>query len=141
MFTEVQFNEYLDRIRRQVCSRCPEHPPDGAGGKGCGVEAHLTRLVGALHGVGDDDRGEPSLDQARAEVCAECALQHRKGSPCPMDYLAVLVVEAKETADPCREQWEYVRRRRSCRARANKVPVREMCRAYEEATGTFIGCD
>lgn len=43
--------------------------------------------------------------------------------------------------DDHREQWECLRRRLAHLPRPAKVPVAEMIRAYEEATGTWIGCD
>jgi hypothetical protein len=58
-----------------------------------------------------------------------------------MDFLSVLVVEAVETVGERRAQFEDLRRRLSKPAKLNKVCIAELCRKYEEATGTCIGCD
>jgi hypothetical protein len=39
------------------------------------------------------------------------------------------------------EQWEHLRRRLTPRPEATPHYVAELCRAYEEATETPIGCD
>jgi hypothetical protein len=39
------------------------------------------------------------------------------------------------------EQWERWRRRWNPRSNGTRPPVTELCRAYEEATGTRTGCD
>ncbi len=50
----------------------------------------------------------------------------------------VLEVEGE---DETQEQWEVLRRRLSPPPQRQRVPVAEMYRAYEEATGTLVGCD
>src|SRR5205807_190632 len=83
----------------EVCGRCVERPPGGPPcaplGKRCGVEMHLPRLVDAIHDV-HSDLVAPYLDNNRSKICAHCALLNSRCCPCPMDYLAVLVVEAAE---------------------------------------------
>jgi hypothetical protein len=94
--------EYLDEIREQVCSRCIERPPGGPPcaplGKPCGLELHLPKLLRAVHEV-QSPFIAPYLDHNRCEICADC--EHNGGSdcPCPMDYLAVLAVQAIDTVD------------------------------------------
>ena len=42
---------------------------------------------------------EPYLENNRHKICETCALDHSSCCPCPMDYLAVLLVQAVETVD------------------------------------------
>jgi hypothetical protein len=102
MLTQERLAEYLEEIRQHVCRRCVERPPGGPPcvpqGKECGVELHLSELVDAIHEKRSDWIG-PYLDNNRHKVCEQCALHHGPSCPCPMDYLAVLVVEAVEAVD------------------------------------------
>lgn len=107
MVTEPELDEYLDEIRAQVCSRCVERPPNGPPcaplGKPCGVELHLAEIVNAVHQV-RSDLIEPYLKNNRQCICENCFFHHNTDvCPCPMDYLAVLLVEAVETVDRRRE--------------------------------------
>jgi hypothetical protein len=107
MLTEAELSEYLDEIRRQVCSRCIERPPGGPPcaplGKQCGVEVHLPQLIEAIHEV-RSGLIEPYLGNNRRKICEHCAALHSDLCPCPMDYLAVLVVQAVETVDKRRQE-------------------------------------
>ncbi len=102
MVTAAELSEYLDEIRQQVCTRCVERPPGGPPceplGKQCGVEMHLPALIDAIHGVSSDSI-VPYLDRNRQVICARCPRRHASDCPCPMDYLAVLLVQAVETVD------------------------------------------
>src|SRR6266568_439667 len=102
MLTEPEIQEYLDEIRKQVCSRCVERPPGGPPcaplGKNCGVEMHLGNLVESIHQV-SSKLLEPYLERNRNDICQKCAFLDSAICPCPMDYLAALVVEAVETVD------------------------------------------
>lgn len=106
MVTETDTNEYLEEIRREVCSRCVERPPGGPPcaplGKSCGIELHLPELIesiGQVHSPGI----APYLRHNRAGICSHCAFLHSSICPCPMDYLSVLLVEAVETVDERRK--------------------------------------
>jgi hypothetical protein len=48
---------------------------------------------------------------------------------------------AAEAADERQEQWECLRRYLSHPPMENQIKRAELYRAYEEATGTLIGCD
>ncbi len=102
MQATVDYGEYLEEIRQQVCSRCVERPPGGPPcaplGKTCGVEAHFPQLIEAIRAV-KSGLIEPSLQQNRQTICEHCAALHGSACPCPMDYLAVLLVQAVETVD------------------------------------------
>jgi hypothetical protein len=106
MLTEVQLAEYLDEIRQQVCSRCIERPPGGPPcapvGKQCGIEMHLPELIDSIHGVQSNGIAQ-YLNANREQICTKCPLLHSQLCPCPMDYLAVLLVQAVETVDRRRE--------------------------------------
>jgi hypothetical protein len=109
MVTETKLNEYLDEIRKEVCSRCVERPPGGPPcaplGKQCGVEMHLPQIIDAIHEVRSDWIA-PYLENNRHRICETCALHHSSICPCPMDYLAVLLVQAVETVDQRHEEAE-----------------------------------
>ena len=106
MPTQLELAEYLDEIREQVCSRCVERPPDGPPcaplGKQCGIEMHLPQLIDSIHGVNSAGI-EQYLDCNREQICKTCPLLHSHLCPCPMDYLAVLLVQAVETVDQRRQ--------------------------------------
>jgi hypothetical protein len=102
MTAATQLTDYLDEIRKQVCTHCVERPPGGPPcvplGKQCGIELHLPELIDAIHGVSSDSI-VPYLDSNRHLICETCARHYKSDCPCPMDYLAVLLVQAVETVD------------------------------------------
>jgi hypothetical protein len=102
MVSEAELVEYLDEIRTQVCSRCVERPAGGPPcaplGKQCGVEMHLPQLIDSIHAV-QSPLLQPYLEHNRSGICDKCALLHSSVCPCPMDYLAFLLVRAVETVD------------------------------------------
>jgi len=107
MIAETELEEYLDEIRRAVCSRCVERPEGGPPcaplGKPCGVELHLPQLVESVHEV-HSSLIAPYLACDREHICTTCANLHSDHCPCPMDTLAVLVVGAIERVDRRRRQ-------------------------------------
>ena len=103
MVSEAELSEYLDEIRKQVCSRCVERPPEGPPcaplGKQCGVELHLPQLIEAIHEIKSGSIA-PYLENNRQRVCEHCDhLNDFSKCPCPLKYLAVLIVQAVETVD------------------------------------------
>jgi hypothetical protein len=140
MIAKAELQEYEAEIRRHVCSRCVERPAGGPPcaplGKRCGVEMHLPQLVASIHEVHSDLAG-PYIEHNRQEICAHCALLHSSICPCPMDYLGVLLIEAVESVD----------RRRAERGQAPPprpivdADVQAIAKAYQEAVGTWTGCD
>jgi hypothetical protein len=102
MVAEAELAEYLDEIRKQVCSRCIELPPGAPPcaplGKVCGIEQHLPELIDAIHEKHSDSI-VPYLMNNRHKVCEHCAQLHSSICPCPLDYLAVLLVGAVEEVD------------------------------------------
>ncbi len=139
MLAEVEMDVYLEEIRREVCSRCVERPAGGPPclplGKVCGVELHLAKLVEAVHEV-KSELIDPYLDNNRKKVCEGCTFLHSDHCPCPMDTLAVLVVEAVEAVDQRLEGLFSAVGRAPSRADLDEVR-----RAYLKATGTWTGCD
>jgi len=108
MIAEAELAEYLDEIRMQVCSRCVERPPGGPPclpqGKQCGVELHLPQLIEAIHQIKSGSI-IPYLENNQQQVCEYCAnLNNFSICPCPLRYLAVLIVQAVETVDLRRQQ-------------------------------------
>src|SRR6202035_3752578 len=83
-------------------SRCVERPPGGPPcaplGKVCGIEMHLPQIIDSIHQV-KSHLIEPYLQTNRQRVCEGCAFLHSSICPCPMDYLAVLLVQAVEAVD------------------------------------------
>jgi hypothetical protein len=102
MLTESEIQEYLDEIRKQVCSRCVERPPGGPPcaplGKECGIEMHLSQLIDSIHEINSDYISR-YLVHNREKICQDCALLKTDVCPCPLHYLTVLIVEAVETVD------------------------------------------
>jgi hypothetical protein len=143
--TEAELQEYLDEIRQEVCSRCVERPaegpPCGPLGKPCGVELHLPQLIEAVHQV-HSDLMAPYLETNRREVCQTCPFLHQNDfCPCPMDSLAVLVVQAIEAVDQRHARRERGQKLVASLAGHERPDMEEVARVYEEATGTWVGCD
>src|SRR6266511_256911 len=61
--------------------------------------------------------------------------------PCPMDYLSALVVEAVETVDRRRDDRERDRDFLADQSDWRPADIEEVRRAYEEARGSWTGCD
>jgi hypothetical protein len=143
MVAQAEISEYLAEIREQVCSRCVERPPGGPPcaplGKDCGVELHLPALIDSIHDV-HSQWIEPYLEHNRAGICEQCAFLHSSICPCPMDYLAVLIVQAVETVDERRQQGNQEQVDLAL-AEADPAKLEEIVRLYAEAAGTWKGCD
>jgi len=144
MLAEAEVAEYLTQIRTDVCSRCPERPAGGPPcaplGKQCGVELHLPQLIASIQEV-NSSLGGPYLEHNRKQICESCAFLHSSICPCPMDYLAVLLVGAVEAVD---ERHERLGRRDSPGRgfpENRESWLGEIARAYDEAIGTWTGCD
>jgi hypothetical protein len=94
--------EYLEEIRREVCSHCVEKPPGGPPceplGKRCGIEMHLPQLIASVRAVRSRSM-VPYTEHNREHICATCPDHYSSICPCPMDYLGVLLVEAIEAVD------------------------------------------
>jgi hypothetical protein len=92
----------MDEIRREVCSRCIERPVGGPPclplGKRCGIELHPLEYMNAIHKA-NSNVIDPYLENLHSDVCSLCADKGCTGCPCPMDYLAGLLVRAIETVD------------------------------------------
>jgi hypothetical protein len=64
---------------------------------------HLPELIDSIHAV-QSQRIDPYLAHNRMEICTRCDFLHNSMCRCPMDYLAVLLVQAVETVDKRREE-------------------------------------
>lgn len=121
MCVEPEIQEYLDEIRKQVCSRCVERPPGGPPcaplGKECGIEMHLPQLIESIREVKSRSI-RPYLDHNHQIICQNCELLNTDVCPCPLHYLAVLIVEAVETVDE-----RHRLNRLALTARATEEPV------------------
>ncbi len=144
MRSETELAEYLSEIRKDVCTRCVERPPGGPPcgplGKWCGVEQNLSELVDAVQ----DAHGfsmEPYCDSTERHVCDHCPARDSSSCPCPMEQLLVLVVQAVEAVDARRTQRVEGLRRAKALPGREKADVQAIARAYEEAAGTWTGCD
>jgi hypothetical protein len=116
-------------------------PPCGPLGKPCGVELHLPQLVESVRQVHSDLIG-PYLATNRHEVCEQCPyLHHADYCPCPMDSLAVLVVEAIEAVDRRRQRRGHGQEVVETLPGRDRSDLAEVTRAYEAAAGTWVGCD
>ena len=144
MSAQAELNEYLDEIRQEVCTCCVERPQGGPPcaplGKQCGIELFLPQLVDAIH---ETHSGliAPYLANNRRKICEHCAFLHSSSCPCPMDTLAVLLVEAVEAVDERRERRAIGRRLLSVLPYTGQAGLEKSRTAYEEAAGTWTGCD
>jgi hypothetical protein len=129
VFLEMTLVEYAEEVRREVCGRCPERPTQGFSGKWWGGELPgpgdwiVTATRRLVEGPAGDGR-----------ACDDCTR--------PMDFLVDLLGEAVRDAErEPEEQWQQLRRRLRRPRPPRKATIRELYQAYEEATGTVIGCD
>jgi hypothetical protein len=67
--------------------------------------------------------------------CEDAASRYTR--PVPLD----LLTQAAEGDDDADEQWRCLRRRLRRPPRQRGPTIRELQQAYEEATGTSLGCD
>src|SRR5262249_45650122 len=143
MLAEAELAEYMEEIRKEVCSVCVERPEGGPPcaplGKQCGIEMHLPQLIEAIREVHSDYIG-PYLANNFCKVCQHCTLLDSSNCPCPMDYLAVLLVQAIEAVDGRRARRERVRTLIAPLIE-RKGGLEEVARAYEQAAGQWTGCD
>jgi hypothetical protein len=145
MIAEAELQEYLDEIRQEVCHRCVERPfggpPCGPLGKPCGVELHLPQLIEAVHQV-HSPLIAPYQEANRGKICTTCPFHlHSDFCPCPMDSLAVLVVQAIEAVDQRREARTQAQRLVAGLPGHDRPDMAEVTRLYEEAAGTWGSCD
>jgi hypothetical protein len=140
MNTEVELTEYLDEMRRQVCSHCVERPAGGPPcaplGKNCGVEMHLPQLIESIHQV-KSVMLEPYLQHNRKDICEKCAFLYTSICPCPMDYLSVLVVQAVETVD----QRHQERQKENTLPLSKQINPAVACCAVERTAASHPDCD
>jgi hypothetical protein len=106
MVANVDLEDYLAEIRKQVCSRCIERPEGGPPcaplGKRCGIELNLRQLVDSVHGV-HSKAMDRYMDHFHDEVCAQCPALNTEDCPCALKYLLLLAVQAIEDVDARRE--------------------------------------
>jgi hypothetical protein len=144
MRVRAQYAEYLTEVREQVCSHCPEQATDQAllvpACRQCGVQLQLPRIVESIHDA-DDFLSELDPAPDRHLVCARCHCLDSAACPCPGGQLAARVVRAVKSVDERRAQWTLVRRRLTPPPHVDHAPATAMIQAYEEATGTLVGCD
>jgi hypothetical protein len=114
MYTDTELQEYLDEIRKQVCTRCIDRPPGGPPcaplGKMCGVELSLPLFLESIHEV-DSLSIDRYVENLRRRVCSQCVNQDAEGfcllraeRVCALDYLLPLIVQAVETVDERRAE-------------------------------------
>jgi hypothetical protein len=143
MRARAHYAEYLAEVREQVCSHCPETTSDRPFGlrcRHCGVELQLPQCVESIHDAGDE---LSELDPAprRRLVCARCGCLDGGICPCPAGSLTALLIRAIRTVDERRAQRDLLQRRLSMETRPHRVPIADMIRAYEAATGDCVCCD
>jgi hypothetical protein len=94
--------EYLEEIRKEVCSHCIERPPGGPPcaplGKRCGIEFDLPQIVDSVHAKYSKTM-EPYTANFHQIVCTQCPNRTIEQCPCPMEYLLILAVQAIEAVD------------------------------------------
>src|SRR5215470_8083750 len=100
MFLVVDYAEYLDELRDQVCGRCPERDPERYPWPGCEDHAVEPWLPGSVESIHDAE-GFDELDPA----------------------LLARLVGAVPSLDERRRQGELVLRRAARPSRKDHVPV------------------
>jgi hypothetical protein len=144
VISEVEREEYLAEIRRQVCSSCDEKPAGGPPctprGKPCGVELYLPELIDAIHEA-DSELLEPFQASKQRHVCGRCAYLHSSACPCPMDFWFAPLIEAVQAVDRRRERHARGRQLVSGLPGGGRGELGRIARAYEAAAGTWTGCD
>ena len=144
MRARAQYAEYLAEVREQVCSHCPETAPDRPPFRlccrSCGVELQLPQFVESIHEAGED-LSELDPAPSRRVVCARCGCLDGGICPCPAGSLTTLLIRAVKTVDERRSQRDLIQRRLSLEPRPHRVPIGDMIRAYEAATGDCVCCD
>jgi hypothetical protein len=108
----MELVESAEEVRREVCGRCSERPTNGPRSKV--PDAELSWLV----------------DWVVATT------QRLVEGPAPDGRKAML--DADSDAD---EQWQVLRRRLRRPPPKPGTTIRELYQAYEEVTGTSLGCD
>jgi hypothetical protein len=102
MTTANELAEYMDELRREVCSRCverqPGNPPCAVQGRPCGIELHLPALIAICRRT-DSRQMAPYIDQLLELICTDCEFRDSATCPCPLDYLLQLAVEAVEKVE------------------------------------------
>jgi hypothetical protein len=102
MASQLNTDDYLQLLRKQVCSRCPDRPPGGPPclplGKCCGIELHTEALVAVVQ-ANPCVRIDPYIDGFHSSFCRTCLVNPTSQCPCPLDYLITLAVEAIESVD------------------------------------------
>src|SRR5262249_52577197 len=105
-----------------------------------GIEMHLPQLIDAVHEVQSNSIG-PYLDHNRQRICEHCPMLHHSECPCPMDYLAVLVVQAVETVDDRRKERQTLELPVLPSPEEDEASLDVISRAYSAAAGEWVGCD
>ena len=102
---DPRLQEYLDVIRRNVCTVCLDGRDDrscGLSGRTCAIESHLPGLVRALSSI-ESAKLEDYETEIRAQVCSKCLEQDAAGrcelrdkGNCALDAYLTLVLDAVE---------------------------------------------
>lgn len=99
---DARYEEYLDAIRRKVCSVCLDRRDDGSCGlshRTCAIEVHLPRVVETVLRI-ESDRIDEYVAAIEAEVCGRCEsgqgerCENREKGECALNTYLFLVVEA-----------------------------------------------
>ena len=99
MPAEDEYDEFLEALRQDVCSRCivrgPNCPPCAPHGKGCGIERHIPQLVEICRTT-NSVLIDPYIQKLHDQICIDCEFRDKPECPCPLDYLLQLAVETVE---------------------------------------------
>src|SRR5262245_49436341 len=101
---------------------------------------HLPQLIDAVREV-QSASIEPYQDNNRRKICEDCPMLHGCDCLCPMDYLAVLLVQAVETVDEQRRQRQALELPGLPWRDEDEANLDTISRAYAEAAGKWMGCD
>jgi hypothetical protein len=131
MLAEMELLEYAEEVQREVCGHCPERRRAEGRSKINRVDPSLHGLIGWIVKVSQRFVGTSAAgDWPECEGCSR-----------PSDFLAELFAQVVKDSGQTDEQWECCRRRAHRSTPKRGKTIRELYQAYEETTGTVIGCD
>jgi hypothetical protein len=100
----------------------------------------LPELIESIHEV-QGEWIEPYRQSKQRLVCSRCAYLHSDACPCPMDHWFVPILDAVELVDRRRQRHSRAQQLVSGLPRQSDATLGAVARAYEEAAGTWTGCD
>jgi hypothetical protein len=99
---DARYEEYLEAVRRRVCTVCLDRRDDGSCGlshRTCAIEAHLPHVGEAVLKI-ESARMDEYVAAIETQICGRCEsgpaerCGHREKGECALDTYLYLVVAA-----------------------------------------------